>query len=64
MSKKQSANQHDRLLSFGQAHFLLDSAVKFVTISLRVVKPSNAKAGSMASKANLVKEFNEKNNRK
>mgnify|MGYP000727167285 CR=1 FL=1 len=40
------------------------SAEKELELEKAQAAKSNAKAGSMASKANLVKEFNEKNNRK
>lgn len=40
------------------------SAEKELELEKAAAKKSNAKAGSMAAKANMVKEFNEKNSRK
>ena len=40
------------------------SAEKELELEKAAAKKSNAKAGSMAAKANMVKEFNERNSRK
>jgi len=47
-----------------KANVNVSSAEKELELEKAQAAKSNAKAGSMASKANLVKEFNEKNNRK
>ena len=47
-----------------KANANVSSAEKELELEKAQAAKSNAKAGSMASKANLVKEFNEKNNRK
>ena len=47
-----------------KANVNVSSAQKELELEKAQAAKSNAKAGSMASKANLVKEFNEKNNRK
>ncbi|MCI5518098.1 MAG: stage III sporulation protein J, partial [Roseburia sp.] len=42
----------------------MSSAQKELELEKAAAKKANAKAGSMAAKANMVRDFNEKNSRK